>query len=993
MKTKYQYDFNTGLLTNQIDLNNLTTTFGYDTAWRLLTVNLPSGAVATTQFDRDGNGNDQLAYSEKVSYAENGANKVITSKVWLDGGGRELRSGGGAGSAPTGFDMVATVYDKQARVLKQSNPYSGDSSGNGTSLYWTTNSYDLLSRTTQVKLPDNQTITTTYTPAALPTEATVLVTDQVGRKRQSETDGLGRIVKVTEPDPTTGSLVWATSYSYDIVDNLTGVNQNGQTRTFVYDALSRMTSQITPEAGLMTIAYTDFNDVKKRVDARNVETHYKYDTLNRLTQVWYTGLGGDDTGSVRPALPAGVAATTDVTMSYNNFASSQPGNGQINQLTDGAGTETYTYDSLSRLSSKVRVVDGRSYQTQHLYNTVNEATTLIYQSGKRVRMNHDQRGRLSGLDRVDTAGNVLGQYVTSIGYNIASQVTNIGLASGVTEGYGYSPDRLQMNSQTVTKGANTLLSLTYGYSASAGQMGAGSLAGNSGQMVSITGSVNGQTRNQAFTYDNVGRLATATGSTWQRRYGYDRWGNRTGVWNATNGGTQIQSVAIATTASVANNRVANVNSISYSHDASGNVTNDGSHGYGYDGEGRMANVDGGATASYTYDASNWRVKKVAGGITTHCVWEGGVVIAEYNAATGALVSEYIYAGSRMVAREQGGVLRYYHQDRLSTRLITDGSGLVVGQMDQQPFGEDPLTGSGESEKHRFTNYERDSESDTDYAVNRQYQTNIGRFNRPDPVAGTISNPQSMNRYSYTQNDPVNLTDPMGLFVSAEYSRPGVYWDGFLVEGPWLNLVMNLWEGGAVDILPDGARRSRRGDRWVVDIGEDDVIDVSELNDWWRLMLVGYQRSDRDRKEDYDWARNVLKNGMPFSREPVDNIKGIGDCFNRWKFSSTIAGLVGEQYRGFAEALETGSEISVASDMLATMRKAERRGVGGSTNPYASGTNRLFRAIGKTLNLPSGVRRGLTFIGDKLTPALAIVGTLAAGYNASIFTQCLFGALE
>jgi len=51
--------------------------------------------------------------------------------------------------------------------------------------------------------------------------------------------------------------------------------------------------------------YTDFHAVQKKTDARGVETHYKYDALNRLVQVWYTGIGGDDQGTVRPALPAG----------------------------------------------------------------------------------------------------------------------------------------------------------------------------------------------------------------------------------------------------------------------------------------------------------------------------------------------------------------------------------------------------------------------------------------------------------------------------------------------------------------------------------------------------------------------------------------------------------------------------------------------------------------------------------------------------------------
>lgn len=47
--------------------------------------------------------------------------------------------------------------------------------------------------------------------------------------------------------------------------------------------------------------------------------------------------------------------------------------------------------------------------------------------------------------------------------------------------------------------------------------------------------------------------------------------------------------------------------------------------------------------------------------------------------------------------------------------------------------------------------------------------------RPDPPAGKSSHPQSLNRYVYTANDPVNLADPSGLnlqipgFCGAQYS--------------------------------------------------------------------------------------------------------------------------------------------------------------------------------------------------------------------------------
>src|SRR6266852_3277082 len=47
---------------------------------------------------------------------------------------------------------------------------------------------------------------------------------------------------------------------------------------------------------------------------------------------------------------------------------------------------------------------------------------------------------------------------------------------------------------------------------------------------------------------------------------------------------------------------------------------------------------------------------------------------------------------------------------------------------------------------------------------RRYQSYWNRFSQPDPYDGSydLTDPQSFNRYAYTQNDPVNLIDPTGL---------------------------------------------------------------------------------------------------------------------------------------------------------------------------------------------------------------------------------------
>ncbi len=87
---------------------------------------------------------------------------------------------------------------------------------------------------------------------------------------------------------------------------------------------------------------------------------------------------------------------------------------------------------------------------------------------------------------------------------------------------------------------------------------------------------------------------------------------------------------------------------------------------------------------------------------------------------------------------------------------------MSGRQATLPFGED-FGESGTQEKHHFTSYERDAESGTDYALNRQYAESVGRFIRVDPSRGTVTLPQSLNRYAYVTNNPVNAVHPLGLF--------------------------------------------------------------------------------------------------------------------------------------------------------------------------------------------------------------------------------------
>jgi YD repeat-containing protein len=139
----------------------------------------------------------------------------------------------------------------------------------------------------------------------------------------------------------------------------------------------------------------------------------------------------------------------------------------------------------------------------------------------------------------------------------------------------------------------------------------------------------------------------------------------------------------------------------------------------YDGEGRAVTAtNGGSLGAYTYDGNGLRVKKVAGSTTTVYVFSGAKVIAEYanGAAPSAPTREYIYAGGALLARIDSTGTKYYHQDHLSNRMVTNSTGGVAAEMAHFPFGESWYNAT--NDKLLFTIYERDAESGNDYAMAR-----------------------------------------------------------------------------------------------------------------------------------------------------------------------------------------------------------------------------------------------------------------------------------
>jgi len=122
---------------------------------------------------------------------------------------------------------------------------------------------------------------------------------------------------------------------------------------------------------------------------------------------------------------------------------------------------------------------------------------------------------------------------------------------------------------------------------------------------------------------------------------------------------------------------------------------------------------------------------------------------------------------------------YHHEDHLTgANVDTDEDGQVMQLLDYYPYGETRIDEHDEDyhDDYQFTGKERDEETGLSYYELRFYNSAIARFMSRDPWGGDIRDPQSLNKYSYVQNNPLKYTDPTG--ATAELAaRPTWIKDG------------------------------------------------------------------------------------------------------------------------------------------------------------------------------------------------------------------------
>ena len=597
-----------------------------------------------------------------------------------------------------GTNYIATQvqYDALGRAHKTSNPFRPWQSQTAV---WTTKVFDALGRVTSVTTPDNAVVTSSYSGNA------VTVTDQAGKARKSLTDGLGRLTSVYE-DPS--GLNYQTSYTYDVLDNLTTVTQGVQTRTYVYDSLKRLTSSTNPESGTMTLGYDSNGNVTTRLDARNITTTMTYDALNRITSK--STNDNPQTPTVNfyydaQTLPSGAP-------SYDRgFAT-----GRLVAVTyGGTSAGTYVgYDQLGRVVRQYQRTDSVNYLVEASYFANSSIQSLTYPSvpgaGDRrvVNYTNDSAGRTASVNSPARTYSPAAS-VSSISYaphnGLSSQTLGNNLINAVSYNNRFQATEIKLG----TSGSpSSIIDLDYTYGTTT----------NNGNVQSIAYSGGGLTYTQTFGYDALNRLTTAqenSGANWSQTNGYDRYGNR---WISLGGGSQ--SLYFTAT----NNRITG-----WSYDNAGNLLNDTIHTYAYDANNKVNKVNG--TSAYVYDGTGQRVRKLVGENVRFVYGINGELVAEFSGASGALLKEYVYGPGGLLATIEPTAIntngtRYTTPDHLgSPRVITNSSSGVVSRHDYMPFGEELGSGVGgrtagmgfsvtDGVRQKFTLKERDMETGLDY---------------------------------------------------------------------------------------------------------------------------------------------------------------------------------------------------------------------------------------------------------------------------------------
>ncbi|MBF0635195.1 MAG: hypothetical protein HQK85_11100, partial [Nitrospinae bacterium] len=545
------------------------------------------------------------------------------------------------------------------------------------------------------------------------------VTDPLGQMTGFGYDTSGQVTSQTLPD---GRVIY---FTYDANGNVTSVTPPSRpAHGFNYTPVNLESSYNPPVvagSGTTNTAYA-YNLDKQltritRPDGQTID--YGYDTAGRLSAITlpsasvnYTyPIGGGCCGN--PTLPQTIArssggATQTLNYTYDgSLLTSTAWSGEVN------GTVSRTYDNNFRITS--RSVNGA--------NTISQA--------------YDNDGNIASVGAMNITRNTGNGFITG---------TTLGSA---TTAYTYNTYG-EADSYTAKYGATALFNTVYTRDVL-------------GRITRKVETVQGVATTFDYAYDTAGRLSSVSKNGAQiSSYVYDNNGNRI---TATQNGTATQGYYDL------QDRLVTYGNNSYTYTSNGELltkTNPGgSTAYNYDVMGNLISVTmpDGTLIEYVMDGQNRRIgKKVNGTLVQGWLYKDQLEpVAELD-GIGNVVATFIYgtkAHSPDYMVKNGVSYRVINDHLGSPRLVVDTSiGAIAQRMDYDEWGNITADSSPGFTPFGFAGGLFDQHTKLVRFGARDYDSEVGRWTSKDPIGFDGGD---VNLYGYVVNNPVNLSDSLGLY--------------------------------------------------------------------------------------------------------------------------------------------------------------------------------------------------------------------------------------
>jgi RHS repeat-associated protein len=774
-------------ITSIVDSANRTTTYTRNGSGQLTKIEKPGGAVTTMTYDTTG----RLATltvpsapgTTTIAFGYNTAHKVtkITQKSTSPTYGNKAdvvtsfayNSGNTVVTNPNGKASTYN-YDNQGRVTSAKDPLnrahsqswtansdvqtSTDALGSGsTPGNETKNSYDGLNNATKTELPTGAAASAVYAAGAGcassggDTFQVKCSTDASGNTASYDYDTNGNPTKKKD---TTADGTGAVEFErvYDNWDSTicggapgqvcSAKDGNGNITRYAYDGMFNL-AKVTPPApqGATTYTYDALSRVTSVTDPRGKVTKYAYDVRDRQTVITFAN------GST--------------------LAKTYYPNGLVQYDSDSfAGTKQFEYDTLGRTTSQIGALAGLNQKYTYdaagnilTFEDTSGITTNTYNAANELTSQREPGGVCP------TSGNpAANSGCTLFEYNANGQETRRVFPAGAQ--VVTTIDKAARTTQIQAKNGAGVIKADVAYSWSKNGVDTDTIqARTSGAEEGVpAGAVT------AYQYDSLSRLVRAeekvngnTDAMWA--YSYDAAGNRLSQIRAGNtGGTQPDTTTDYRY-NAANQLIGTSDDTTqWVYDAAGNQVKNGITGVvsTYGDRNQVQSI--GASNYAAFGVGNTDTQSATGGRSFSNSILG--LSRQTNSST-SLVQNFSRNPNGSTVGYRISTSHYYASDLgQSVMGMFNGSGIWEGGYSYSPYGEERASGIESAVTLNPMRYIGGYQESTNlYKLGaRYYDATTGRFTQYDPSG------QEKNPYSYASMDPINNSDPSGLWSASFFVK-------------------------------------------------------------------------------------------------------------------------------------------------------------------------------------------------------------------------------